>query len=105
MVDRVFLTRSKNPKKKFTIFWFNKETQRYNKVDFGAANYEDYTIHKNIKRKNNYIRRHSGMNEDWGKSGRHTAGFWSRWLLWNKPNFSDAMEDIEKRFNIRINIL
>lgn len=51
---------------------------------------EDYTIHKDPKRRELYIQRHSGMGEDW--EDPTTAGFWSRWLLWEKPNFEDALK-------------
>jgi hypothetical protein len=68
------------------------------KVYFGASGYEHYTIHKNPKRKELYIKRHSKMNENWTKSGINTAGFWSRWLLWNKPTIKESYEDIKKRF-------
>ena len=53
--------------------------------------------HKNEGRKNRYILRHE-KNEDWSKSGINTAGFWSRWLLWNKPSIKESYEDIKKRF-------
>lgn len=68
-----------------------------NKVYFGAAGYSDYTKHKDDKRKKAYIVRHR-KNEDWGKSGINTAGFWSRWLLWNKKTINESYEDIKKRF-------
>ena len=31
-----------------------------------------------------------------------TRGFWSRWLLWSLPSRSDAIDMIEKRFNLRV---
>jgi hypothetical protein len=70
-------------------------------VKFGAEGYEDYTIHKDEERKERYIERHQ-RNEDWSKKGIDTAGFWSRWLLWNKPALKDSIKDIEKRFNVEI---
>ena len=71
------------------------------KVDFGAVGYEDYTIHLDPDRKDRYVARHQAR-ENWNKSGIDTAGFWSRWLLWNKPDFMESVKDIEKRFNIKI---
>jgi hypothetical protein len=70
-------------------------------VHFGASGYEDYTIHKDEDRMKRYISRHKN-NENWGKSGIGTAGFWSRWLLWNKSSLSASIKDTEKRFNIKI---
>jgi hypothetical protein len=32
-----------------------------------------------------------------------TAGWWSRYLLWEKYDFLDAIRNIEKKFKIKIN--
>jgi hypothetical protein len=39
-------------------------------------------------------------NENWSKSGIDTAGFWSHWLLWNKPTIKDSYMDVNRRFKI-----
>jgi len=69
------------------------------KIYFGAAGMSDFPHHKNEARKNLYINRHK-KNENWGKSGIDTAGFWSRWLLWNKPTIKESYNDIKSRFNL-----
>ena len=71
------------------------------KIHFGANGYEDFTIHENLQRKEQYIARHQ-KNEDWTNTGLNTAGFWSRWLLWNKPTILESINDIDNRFNIEI---
>jgi hypothetical protein len=83
---------SDKPEKKYYII--TKDNKR---VYFGQASASDFTKHKNEERKNLYINRHK-KNEDWGKSGIDTAGFWSRWLLWNKPTIKESYQDIKKRF-------
>jgi hypothetical protein len=70
-----------------------------NTIKFGAKGYEDYTTHKDIKRKKLYIARHK-KNENW--NSKYTAGFWSRWLLWNKPTIAESIKNIEQRFKITI---
>jgi hypothetical protein len=35
------------------------------------------------------------MNENWSKSRIETAGFWSRWLLWNKSTIKESYKDIK----------
>ena len=72
-------------------------TKTEKKVYFGAAGYSDFTKHKDEERRQRYIQRHE-KNEDWSKSGIDTAGFWSRWLLWNKTTIKESYEDIKKRF-------
>ena len=66
-------------------------------IRFGAKGYTDYTLGATKKQKENYIKRHE-LREDWTKNGIYTAGFWSRWLLWNKPTIAESIKDIERRF-------
>ena len=69
-------------------------------VHFGALGYEDFTQHKDEQRKRLYLARHR-KNENWTALGIKTAGFWSRWLLWNKPSFQASKDDISKRFQVK----
>lgn len=71
------------------------------KVHFGAEGYSDYTIHKDYDRMLRYTNRHKSR-ENWNKSGIETAGFWAKWILWNKPSLTASIKDTEKRFNIKI---
>ena len=92
----VKLQKSSNPEKKYMVTIDDSKT-----IHFGAKNYSDYTKHKNKSRMLRYRNRHKSR-ENWGKSGLKTAGFWSLWILWNKPSFIDSIKDTEKRFNIKI---
>ena len=93
----VYIKNSDKPNKKYmAIFEDGRE------VHFGARGYTDYILSGgDDERKKRYLARHK-KNEDWSKSGIHTAGWWSRWLLWNKPTLEKSIKDIEKRFNIKI---
>jgi len=73
-------------------------------IHFGAkkANgkfFEDYSMHHDDKRKLNYLRRHK-KNEDWTQKGIDTAGFWSRWLLWNRPTIDESYNYIKTHFDL-----
>lgn len=70
-------------------------------VSFGARSYSDFTKHKDAKRQKRYIKRHKAK-ESWTKSGIKTAGFWSRWLLWNKTSIKASAKNIESKFGIKI---
>lgn len=74
------------------------------KVRFGRKGYSDYTIHKNAERMRRYLTRHR-KRENWGPSGRYTAGFWSRWLLWSKPSLNAAVAQTSKVLGRRIRML
>ena len=54
--------------------------------------------HKDEERKAAYLSRHK-KNEGWTLQGIKSAGFWARWLLWNKPSLSASMADVNKRFS------
>ena len=84
--------KSDKPEKKYYII-----TNSGRKIYFGAAGMSDFTKHKDEARKQRYINRHKN-NEMWGKSGIDTAGFWSRWLLWNKPTIKESYDAIKLRF-------
>lgn len=95
-MSRYYLLTSKRKNKKFMII-----TPEGKRVHFGASGMSDYTIHKDKDRKNRYIARHKGMgNQNW--EDPDTAGFWSRWLLWNKPDFLESIYNTEDRFDIDI---
>ena len=90
MSESVKLVRSPNAVHKFMAVFPNGR-----KVRFGRKGYSDYTIHKNAERMRRYLTRHR-KRENWTPSGRYTAGFWSRWLLWSKPSLNAAMARTSK---------
>jgi len=70
-------------------------------VQFGAKGYSDFTKHKDVERKKRYESRHKGR-ENWEKSGISTAGFWSKWILWNKPSLAASITATSRKFGIII---
>ena len=93
-MQKYYPYKSDKPNKKYFII-----TKDNKKIYIGASGYSDFTIHKEEARKQRYINRHKN-NEDWTKSGIDTAGFWSRWLLWNKKTIQDSYKDIKNNFKI-----
>jgi hypothetical protein len=91
----IYLKKSSKKDKKWMVYIEGKT------IHFGAFGMSDYTIHKDAERMKRYENRHKSR-ENWKKSGIKTAGFWSKWLLWNKPSFRDSKKDIEKRFRVKI---
>lgn len=92
----IVLKKSDRKDKKYMVRIDDSKT-----VYFGAAGYSDFTKHKDIERRERYINRHKNK-ENWSKTGIKTAGFWSRWILWNKPTVLSSIKDIEKKFKVRI---
>lgn len=95
----------KNKKLGIYIYYRDPQTKktRTKMLYIGDDRYEDYTIHKDKKRKQNYISRHKAR-EDWTfKSGVLTKGFWSRWLLWNRTSLSASLKHLlNKNKNLKM---
>ena len=91
----VYLAKSSRADKKYMVYVDGKVTH------FGATGYSDYSKHKDPERKQRYITRHQAR-ENWTKSGIHTAGFWSRWLLWGEPTLQASIKAIEQKFGVKI---
>ncbi len=95
----VYLRPSDSSNKKYVVTVYEGDNKKT--VHFGAKGYEDYTIHKDKRRMELYDIRHS-KNEDWNLSGIRTAGFWSKWILWSKPDFMSAVRYTKTKFGIKI---
>jgi Family of unknown function (DUF5754) len=66
-------------------------------VHFGAAGYEDYTIHRDPARKARYISRHA-RREDW--KDPTTPGCLSRFLLWEHVTLAGSLRAYRRRFGV-----
>ena len=89
-MNTVIILKSHRPDKKYDAFIDGRKI-----VSFGAKGYEDFTTHKNEERKERYLKRHR-TNEDWNDP--LTAGFYARWLLWNKETLQESLKDMNDRF-------
>lgn len=81
-------------KKLVATFTVNGRTKR---VAFGARGYSDFTVHKDVARKQRYLERHR-RNENWNDPT--TAGALSRWILWNKSTRQASIADFKARFSL-----
>jgi hypothetical protein len=92
--------KSTNSQKKYMVTVYKPDGTKKT-IHFGAAGSSDYTKHKDPERKQRYISRHRSR-ENWTKSGVTTAGFWSRWVLWNEPTIAKSLNSTSKKFGIVI---
>ena len=54
-------------------------------VHFGQVGYDDYTMHKDKKRRKNYLERSAGIRDKHGKLTKNdpfSANYWARKILW-----------------------
>nr|QYA18540.1 DUF5754 protein [Clandestinovirus] len=95
-MNQIVLSKSSKKDKKWMVRLPSGKT-----VHFGAAGYQDYTQHKDTERKRRYIIRHQ-KREKWSKAGVTTAGFWSRWILWNQPSLLSSIRNTANKFKMNI---
>ena len=93
----IYLGQSTRPDKKYMV----KLGRGLPWIHFGQKGASDYTIHHDLSRKENYVRRHRDR-ENWSRTGVNTSGFWARWLLWNKPSKREAIRYIEQKLHVRV---
>lgn len=77
---------------------FVQDNGRDKNVKFGAKGYSDFTVHKDNERRLRYLKRHRGMGENWNDPT--TPGALSRWILWEYPEFDQAVREFRKRFDL-----
>ena len=91
------LQRSVRSKRKYQVALY-QDGRPVQFVHFGHPDFEDFTQHKDEKRKKNYIARHK-PREHWHDI--YTPGMWSRFLLWDQPTLQQAKKNITKMFGIK----
>jgi len=98
------LSRSEKPAKKFKVTISTPERGLKRTIHFGSRGASDFTKNKDVARKKRYISRHKAR-ENWTLSGVLTPGFWSRWLLWNKPTLESSKRDLQNKLKNKFRIL
>ena len=81
--------------KRFKAVFYDR-TRKIKTVQFGDKNYDNFTIHKDEKRRELYRKRHRKNKID----DPFSAGALSWYLLWNKPTLKESIEDFEDKFGI-----
>lgn len=76
--DDAIIYISNKPNKKYMIYDPNNDEM----VHFGDINYVDFTKHKNISRRKNYLSRACGIKGNW-KNNKYSANNLSMNILWN----------------------
>ena len=74
----VHIKLSDKPQKKYMVL--NPNTNKW--VYFGQMEYEDYTKHRDEKRRENYLKRTANIKGQW-KDNPYSANMLSRKTLWN----------------------
>ena len=75
--------KSTNPKKKGMVYVMRDGQKKL--IYFGDASMEDFTQHKDEKRRKNYLRRSAGIKNKEGKltaNNKNYANYYSRTILW-----------------------
>ena len=95
----ISIEKSNRKDKRFVAIIYDSKMNPKEKINFGAKNGSTYIDHHDKIKKENYIKRHSGLNEDWTKIN---AGSLSRYILWEYPNLETAIKEYAKRFGLSL---
>ncbi len=71
--------------KKFFVYVKADTKKGYKKIGFGDKRYEDFTQHKDEKRRTAYLKRAKGIKNKEGKltwKDKNTANYWAVHHLW-----------------------
>lgn len=98
------IARSSRPDKKYEAT-FDVDGRRKT-VHFGARGYGDFIEYSAASpalaaaKRRAYLARHGAASsaEDWGRPD--TPGSLSRWVLWESPRLSDAIDKYRRRFRV-----
>lgn len=93
----VSFSKANDKKHKYQVVILNNKTNKEVNIKFGAYGMSDYTQHKDDERKDLYDSRHN-KNENW--KDPLTAGFWAKWILWNKKTIKESLADTIRRFKL-----
>jgi TFIIF-interacting CTD phosphatase-like protein len=77
-----FKSSAKN--KKFSVFVMKNGKKKL--IHFGDTRYDDFTTHKDEKRRQNYLKRTAGIRDKDGnltKDDKNSANYWARLRLWS----------------------
>ena len=97
----IVITPSNKNDKKFTAIINDTKNNNKKIIHFGAKLYEDYTHHKDDKRKKAYLSRHKHDNY----TDPLYPSFYATNLLWNKPTLKESIVDINRKYkNINIKL-
>ena len=75
-----------NSKKKYFVYVKADNKKGYKKIGFGHKDYQDFTQHKDEKRRANYLKRAKGIKNKDGKltwKDKNTPNYWAVHYLWN----------------------
>jgi hypothetical protein len=91
-MQTIVISKSSKPGKKLVAKQGSKVTH------FGQAGASDFRMHRDEERKQRYLKRHA-PNQNWSKSGAMTAGFLSRWLLWNEETLAKSAAKLNRKYS------
>jgi len=83
--------------KKLRAIFYDSETGKEKRTDFGAAGMDDFTKTGDEEQKKRYQTRHA---KDLNTGDPTRAGHLSWYILWNKPTITGSIRDYKSRFNM-----
>lgn len=98
---KLYIYESKRKDKRFLAVFVENDIIQF-KINFGSKFGSTFIDHGDILKRENYLERHSALNEDW--ENPTTAGALSKWILWGQSsNINNNIELFKKHFKTTLN--
>lgn len=85
--------------KKYRAIFFDDDNNKIKHTDFGSKGMSDFTIHKDEKRKSNYLSRFQKLIKRFQKD-QFAPITLSTMVLWNKPSLTSSWNDYKQHFGL-----
>jgi len=96
---KIKIEKSTAKNKKWTATFYNDEGKKVKTSQFGDSRYQDYTQHKDKKRRDKYRERHK---KDLASGDYMKPGFLSFYILWGEStSLSTNIKNYKKKFKLK----
>lgn len=93
----LYIYESARKDKRFLAVFLKNDIIQF-KINFGSSTGSTFVDHGDIIKRENYLKRHAALNEDWDNPT--SAGSLSRWILWNTDDIETNIKAFKKQFNL-----
>jgi len=96
---KIIIEKGTAKNKKWTATFYNDEGKKVKTSQFGDSRYQDYTQHKDKKRRDKYRERHK---KDLASGDYMKPGFLSFYILWGEStSLSTNIKNYKKKFKLK----
>ena len=95
----LYIYESARQGKRFVAVFVENDIIKF-RINFGSSTGSTFVDHADILKRENYLKRHAALNEDW--DDYKSAGSLARWILWgDSDDIETNIKAFKKRFQLK----